>query len=133
VSAYAPAGHPALRETPRLEAMVPYRWSVPFAMSVSYRFESAFFRHNLPIPIQSLNASSISMTKIGALRSGLLAMLPASSVVREVSEGVLQRLDIPALDFRFVTGLIHRTDCTNLHLVQRLLGHLRSVAGGHKD
>jgi DNA-binding transcriptional LysR family regulator len=97
-------------------------------MSVSYRFESAFFRNNLPIPIQALNASSISMTKIGALRMGLLAMLPASSVVTEVREGRLVRLDIAALDFRYVTGLIHRAECGNLHLIQRLLGHLRDVA-----
>lgn len=131
ISAYAAADHPALREPARLDAMVQYRWAVPFEMSVSYRFESAFFRNNLPIPIQSLNASSISMTKIGALRSGLLAMLPASSVVRELREGTLRRLDIPTLDFRFVTGLIHRTDCTNLHLIQRLLGHLRGLAAGH--
>lgn len=130
VSAYAAAGHPALHEASRLETMVQYCWAVPFEMSVSYRFESAFFRNNLPIPIQSLNASSISMTKIGALRLGLLAMLPASSVVSEVRDGQLVRLDVQALDFRYVTGLIHRTDCTNLHLIQRLLGHLRTLADG---
>lgn len=130
VSGYAAAGHPALGDKPRLDAMVRHRWAVPFEMSVSYRFESAFFRNNLPIPIQSLNASSISMTKIAAMRLGMLAMLPASSVVEEVRDGRLQRLDVSALDFHYVTGLIHRADCTSLHLIQPLLAHLRALASG---
>ena len=130
ISAYAASGHPALLSKPRLELMTQHRWAVPFEMSVSYRFESAFFRSNLPIPIQSLNASSISMTKNAALQAGMLAMLPASSVIKEVEQGQLHHLDVPALDFRFVTGLIHRNESNNMHFIQRLLMNLRSLSAG---
>lgn len=106
---YAPPDHPAA-STRTLEETEGCRWAVPHQLSVSYRFESAFYRHHLPVPVQSLNATSLSLLRGLALTEGFVALLPTRFAEPDVRTGLLTPLAIEALSFEAVMGFMQRAD-----------------------
>lgn len=104
---YVRPDHPHAGVT-RLEDTAGIRWAVPHQLSVSYRFESAFYRNRLPVPPQSLNATSLSLLRGSALESEMIALLPSRYAARDVAAGRLAVLDIPALRFDYVFGFMER-------------------------
>jgi DNA-binding transcriptional LysR family regulator len=102
----APAGHPILKHQPTLARLSEERWAVPSQISALYRFESAFHRHSLKIPVQNLNSSSLVLLMRVVRQSRLLTVLPARMVSDEVARGELVTLDTPELHFDFVVALI---------------------------
>lgn len=101
--------HPHAAAT-RLEDTAGIRWAVPHQMSVSYRFDSAFYRNRLPVPPQSLNTTSLSLLRSSALESDMAAMLPARYAAADVAAGRLAMLGVDALRFDFLFGFMERKD-----------------------
>lgn len=106
---YVSSDHPAAGAT-ALADVVQYRWAVPHHLSVSYRFESAFYRNNLAVPRQAVNASSLSFLRSLALNQALVTLLPERVASADVAAGLLRPLDIEALHFRALAGLMLRKD-----------------------
>lgn len=107
--AYAPAAHP-LASTGRrsLADVAASRWVVPYQLSLSYRFEDAFIRRELKVPVQSINSASIQFCKASARRLGLLLLIPEHLMRDEQSAGDMVALDIPELEFEHDVGLLTR-------------------------
>lgn len=91
-----------------LEKTTGVRWAVPHQLSVSYRFESAFYRSRLPVPPQSLNATSLSLLRSAALEGGMVSLLPERYVRDDVEAGRLVPMDVAALQFDFLYGFMER-------------------------
>lgn len=106
----ARADHPIFQKNYDLVTASKYEWAVPHQMSVSYRFETAFFRRDIAIPRQRLNCTSIFLMKRAIIDCGLIGMLPSSLVSEELAEGVLRIVDIPELYFRYSLVLITLKD-----------------------
>jgi DNA-binding transcriptional LysR family regulator len=92
----------------RLEDTAGIRWAVPHQLSVSYRFESAFYRNKLAVPPQSLNTTSLSLLRSSALESDMAALLPARYAAADVAAGRLAVLNISAMHFDFMFGFMER-------------------------
>jgi DNA-binding transcriptional LysR family regulator len=92
----------------RLEDTAGIRWAVPHQLSVSYRFESAFYRNKLAVPPQSLNTTSLSLLRSSALESDMAALLPARYAAADVAAGRLAALNIGAMHFDFMFGFMER-------------------------
>ncbi len=123
---YAVPSHPAITAT-TLEDTAACRWAVPHQLSVSYRFESAFYRSRLPVPVQTLNATSLSLVRGAALSDELVALLPARFAAADVSAGRLVPLAIEALTFDAVMGIMLRADTMPSSSAQTLCATLREI------
>lgn len=102
----ARCGHPVFDGPVSLESVCAFDWAVPFQMSVSYRFETAFFRRNLSIPNQRLNCASMSLLREAVVDWGLLGMFTGEMVRRDEGAGLIQVIDLPDLKFPYSFALI---------------------------
>jgi len=93
--------HPVFVNELTLPALSAHDWVIPHQMSVSYRFESAFFRRNLPIPTQRLNCSSMYLLKRAILDWSLIGIVPHFLVDTEIAAGALRTLEVPKLQFPY--------------------------------
>jgi DNA-binding transcriptional LysR family regulator len=94
----APPGHSILKaKSLSLEDAARYNWAVPLQMSVTYRFEYAFHQRGLPIAVQKLNSSSLTLMLEAVSEWGMLGMLPRSLLDSRAGAADLVRLDIPEL------------------------------------
>lgn len=126
---YARPGHPALAaET--LAEVVECRWVVPHQLSVSYRFESAFFRHHLRVPVQSLNSASLSLIRYAAAEEDMVALLPERFAAPDVAAGRLVALRVDALVFEFSMGTMKRAGVPLLPAAINLIDAMRSLVDG---
>lgn len=98
--------HPVLRSGATLEHLTGIEWAVPHQLSLSYRFESAFFRKGLQIPVQRLNATSMPLMRRAILEWGLAGMLPLAYARPDLEAGRLARLDVAELEMAFTVGLL---------------------------
>lgn len=98
----ARAGHPALAGAQSLQALSVHEWAIPYQLSVSYRFETAFFRRNIPVPPQRINSSSITLMRFAVMDCGLIGLMPRSLVRQQLHSGALRELDIEELRFEYV-------------------------------
>jgi LysR family transcriptional regulator of gallate degradation len=111
----ARADHPiftSIGGEPTLPALSAHDWVIPHQMSVSYRFESAFFRRNLPIPIQRLNCSSMFLLKRAILDWSLIGIVPHFLVDDEIAAGTLRPLELPELQFPYALSVITARSAT---------------------
>jgi DNA-binding transcriptional LysR family regulator len=122
----APKGHPILERRPTMALLSEERWAIPSQISALYRFESAFHRHGLKIPVQNLNSSSLVLLMRVVRQSQLLTILPARIVSEEVASGELAILETPELHFDFVVALISLQK-THSPAVSRFAGALRAA------
>jgi DNA-binding transcriptional LysR family regulator len=104
--AVARPDHPILQQPYDLEVLSRARWAVPHQLSVSYRFESAFFRHGLNVPNQRLNTSSMSLMRRAILDWGLLGLLPSNIARDDLAAGRLVALETPELQLGYTVGLL---------------------------
>lgn len=125
---YVRPDHPYAAVT-RLEDTAGVRWAVPHQLSVSYRFESSFYRNKLPVPPQSLNATSLSLLRSSALESDMAALLPARYARADVEAGRLAVLDIEAMRFDFVFGFMERRGVRPSAVSSRFKSLVRTVLG----
>lgn len=95
-------GHDALAGPQNLQALSTHEWAIPYQLSVSYRFETAFFRRNIPVPPQRLNCASITLMRFAVVDCGLIGLMPRSLVTHELRSGELRELDIEELRFEYV-------------------------------
>ncbi len=102
----ARSGHPVFTHEPSMAGLSDYDWVVPHQMSVSYRFESAFFRRNLIVPAQRLNCSSMHLLMTAILDWSLIGIVPRFLVDRELAAGTLRVLDMPELHFPYALTMI---------------------------
>ncbi|MEE4453981.1 LysR family transcriptional regulator [Novosphingobium resinovorum] len=126
---YVRPDHPYAAVT-RLEDTAGIRWAVPHQVSVSYRFESAFYRNKLPVPPQSLNATSLSLLRSSALESDMAALLPTRYAKADVEAGRLAVLDIEAMRFDFVFGFMERRGVQPSPVASRFKSLVRAALGG---
>lgn len=82
-----------------------YRWVIPHQISLSYRFESAFFRRGLPLPVQCINSSSMSLIHKAVIDWGLIGMLPRT-LLSDLGGGQLRELQVPELVMRYAVILV---------------------------
>lgn len=125
----ARADHPIFKGPIDLLAASRFSWAVPHQMSVSYRFENAFFRRNFPIPPQRLNCSSMSFLMRGVLDYSLLGMLPESLIRREVERGDLRVIEIPDLEFKFSLAMLSMSDNDRSRGTKDIMTALRMYYG----
>lgn len=102
----ARSGHPVFAGETSMAELSRHDWVVPHQMSVSYRFESAFFRRNLPVPAQRLNCSSMHLLMTAILDWSLIGIVPRFLVERELAAGTLRVLDMPELHFPYALSMI---------------------------
>lgn len=98
----ARADHPAFGDDPSLETLSRHEWAVPYQLSVSYRFETAFFRRNMPVPRQRLHCTSLTLLRHAIDDCGLIALMPRSLIAGDVRAGRLREFDIAELRFDYV-------------------------------
>lgn len=98
----ARADHPAFAGIPNLETLSRHEWAIPFQLSVSYRFETAFFRRNMPVPRQRLNCTSITLLHHAVRECGLIALMPRNLIARDLREGLLREFAIDELHFEYI-------------------------------
>ncbi|HWU04581.1 MAG TPA: LysR family transcriptional regulator [Novosphingobium sp.] len=98
--------HPVFEQDMSLQAAARHDWAVPYQMSVSYRFETAFYKRNITIPHQRLNCASLPLARKSVEEWRLIAMMPERSVAGDLASGALRRLDLPELDFDYTIGFI---------------------------
>lgn len=119
--------HPVFTGEETLEAVARLGWAVPHQMSVSYRFETAFFRRGLPMPIQKLNCASMSLLHRAMLDWSLLGLTPTRLITQDVEAGRLRTLDIPDLHFPYSVTLLTAKDVllpeTCRHLMRGIRDH----------
>lgn len=127
IQAFAQSDHPAASAT-QLEDVLDYRWAVPHQLSVSYRFESAFYRRRLPVPPQAINTASLSLLRSCVLRHGMLGLLPAHFAKPDVEAGRLAALDIAELRFEGALGLMQRRDSAPNPITQQFGDFIRQAA-----
>ncbi|MET0239142.1 MAG: LysR family transcriptional regulator [Sphingobium sp.] len=124
---FARPGHPSLaaRDMSGVEGS---RWAVPHALSVSYRFESAFYRHHLPVPVQSLNATSLSLLREAAISMDFISLLPARFARQDVQAGRLAPLSVDALAFDATMGFMYRAGRSLAPAASHLVDIVRQTA-----
>ncbi len=98
--------HPIFAHPPSLETAAKYGWAIPHQMSISYRFETAFFRRNLPNPAQRLNCVSMGLLLRGIREWGLIGMAPASLLKAGIADGSLKALPLDELHFPCTVSII---------------------------
>jgi len=132
--AVAAADHPIFAEPPSLERAAQHGWAVPHQMSVSYRFETAFYRRNLPIPPQRLNCASMALLKTAVRDWSLLGVVPSRLVERELASGTLRRINLDELAFDCAITLITPKSVplsqASLTLIAELRTRFQSSDGG---
>lgn len=94
--------HPAFSESVSLDALSRYEWVIPYQLSVSYRFETAFFRRNMPVPRQRLHCTSLTLLRYATTECGLIALMPRSLITDDLRAGRLREFDIEELRFQYV-------------------------------
>lgn len=129
----ARSGHPVFARAPTMADLSGHDWVVPHQMSVSYRFESAFFRRNLTVPAQRLNCSSMHLLRTAMLDWSLLGIVPRFLVERELAEGTLRVLDMPELHFPYSLSMITLKSAIPTEgvaaVLQSLRTHMQRVLG----
>jgi DNA-binding transcriptional LysR family regulator len=123
----APANHPVLQGPATLAQLAGYGWTLPYQVSVVYRFESAFHRQGLDIPIQNLNATTPELVKQVSINAGLLTMLPLRMIQNDIDSGALVILPTPELRFEYLVALITLPKKLT-ESSQRFAGFLRDYA-----
>jgi len=101
----ARADNEVFAEPATLASVGGHRWVIPHQISLSYRFESAFFRRGLPLPVQCINSSSMSLIRKAVIDWGLLGMLPRA-LISDLGGAPLRELDIPELVMRYALILV---------------------------
>jgi DNA-binding transcriptional LysR family regulator len=106
----ARAGHPVLEGEASLARLCQFDWAVPYQMSVSYRFQSAFFRLDLPLPKERINTESMALMHTAIEDWGLAGLMPQSLAHEEVEQGKWHVLDAPELNFDYSLAFIRPAD-----------------------
>ncbi|MEG8013566.1 LysR family transcriptional regulator [Sphingomonas sp. 22R3R2A-7] len=122
----ARSGHPVFAGERSMADLSAYDWVVPHQMSVSYRFESAFFRRNLTVPAQRLNCSSMHLLMTAILDWSLIGIVPRFLVERELAGGTLRVLDMPELHFPYALSMITLKSAIPTQGVAAVLQSLRT-------
>jgi DNA-binding transcriptional LysR family regulator len=131
--AYAPEAHPlAGRAQISLADVARHGWVVPYQLSLSYRFEDAFIRNEVRVPVQSINSASIQFCKASARRLGLLLLIPDHLMQGEVATGDMVALDIPELEFEHDVGLLMRKMRNTPPVVRSLVDVFRQLCDDEK-
>ncbi len=126
--AFAPAGHPlAGRGAISLAEAAAHAWVVPFKLTINYRFEQAFLRANIPVPVQTINSASISFCKSSARALGLLMLMPEHLMAEDVAAGAMLPIDVPELAMEHDVGLFTRKPANNQPVVRHLAEVLRRL------
>lgn len=124
--AVAAPDHPIFDEPPSLERATAYGWAVPHQMSVSYRFETVFYRRNLPIPPQRLNCASMALLRIAVTDWSLIGVLPARLAAEQLASGTLRRIELDDLSFDFAITLITAKSAPLSQTALLLIAELRT-------
>lgn len=122
----ARSGHPVFASEPSMADLSRHDWVVPHQMSVSYRFESAFFRRNLAVPAQRLNCSSMHLLMTAILDWSLIGIVPRFLVERELAAGTLRVLNMPELHFPYALSMITLKSAVPTEGVLAVLQSLRT-------
>lgn len=128
VRPYLRPDHPHVRVTD-LQQTTGVRWAVPHQLSVSYRFESAFYRSRLPVPPQSLNSTSLTLLRNAATDAGMVSLLPERYARADVAAGRLATLPVPELHFDFLYGFLERKISGSGPQAETLKAVVREIAG----
>ncbi|NBC35076.1 LysR family transcriptional regulator [Novosphingobium sp. FSY-8] len=101
--------HPVFDDAPTLGRLSQCDWAVPHQMSVSYRFESVFFRQNLALPKERLNTTSMGLMRAAIADWGLIGLMPRSMVGDDLASGAWALVDAPDLVFDYALAIIRPT------------------------
>jgi len=118
---------------PSLERTSAHGWAVPHQMSVSYRFETVFYRRNLPIPPQRLNCASMALLKTAVADWSLIGIVPHRLVADELASGALRRIELEELSFDFAITLITTKTAPLSEAALLLIAELRSRFGANQS
>lgn len=122
LAAFAAEAHPVHRDARGLGDLAQYRWAVPLQMSVTYRFESLFFRAGVAVPTRGLASASLALLAAAARDGAMIAILPV-----DYAKPGLVRIALEALSLPYLVGLLTRREPGMLPPVMAVLEALRQI------
>jgi LysR family pca operon transcriptional activator len=125
----AVSDHPVFAEPVTLDAASQHGWAVPHQMSVSYRFETAFFRRGLAAPQQRLNCASMSLLREAICDWRLLALAPRQFVAGDIASGRLRALELGELNFSYSVTILTAKDALLPPACKELIDAFRREVG----